>query len=76
MATSNTKVTITANTSAVNIEYHIPSIPNIFGNSNTHTAWNKNIRKKEMIADTNPLFSAVKNAEPKIEKPQNNNPIA
>ena len=76
MVTNNAKVTTTANTSAPNIEYHIPSIPNILGNNNTHTAWNKNIRKKDMIADIKPLFSAVKNAEPKIEKPQNNNPIA
>ena len=33
------------------------------------TTWNSSVRRKEMAADTVPLFSAVKNAEPKMLKP-------
>ena len=47
----------------------LPSTPMISGRVRMDTTWNSSVRRKEIAADTAPLFSAVKNAEPKMLKP-------
>ena len=61
--------------SATITENHTPSsgMPKSIGKRITVDVWNTSVRKKEMIADTAPLLSAVKNDEPKIPKPQKRN---
>ena len=51
-------------------ESHMPLMPRKIGRISTQTIWKTSVRKKEIVAETNPLFSAVKNAELKILKPQ------
>ena len=48
-----------------------PSNPNNIGRIQTQTIGNINERKKDKIADTAPLFKAVKNEEAKILYPDN-----
>ena len=70
-------VTITAKASATIIENQIPLIPSppaaskINGRVRTAAVWNNSVRKNEIMADTGPLFSAVKKEEPKIANPVN-----
>ncbi len=47
----------------------MPPIPNISGNSITAAVWNTKVLKKEIMAETSPLFNAVKNEEPNIAIP-------
>ena len=47
----------------------MPSTPMRSGRVKIDTIWNSSVRKKLMAADTAPLFSAVKNAEPKMLNP-------
>ena len=47
----------------------IPSIPSTRGSVSTTATWNTSVRRNDIVADTIPLLSAVKNAEPKILKP-------
>ena len=42
------------------IAHHIPIEPIIKGKINTKDTWNTNVLKKDIIADINPLFNAVK----------------
>ena len=55
--------------SAATTASQMPSTPMISGRVRTDTTWNSSVRRKEIAADTVPLFSAVKNAEPKMLKP-------
>ena len=64
-------VTVTAITSAAIIEYQMPSIPQINGRIITAALSNNSVRRNEISAEVNPSFSAVKNAEPKMEIPAN-----
>ena len=64
------KVVKIASISATSIEYHIPSSPNIRGNSRTPSIWYTSVLIKEISAEIGPLLSAVKNDEPKIENPE------
>ena len=57
--------------SAITIDTQIPSTSNRSGKMTTADIWNTNVLKKEMSADTSPLFSAVKNEEPNIAIPAN-----
>ena len=57
--------------SATIIDAQMPSFPIISGKTKTNTIWNNNVLNTEIIADNMPLFNAVKNAEPNIEKPVN-----
>ena len=50
-------------------EYHMPSTPNNTGSKSTDPSSKINVRKKDINADTIPLFSAVKKAELKIAIP-------
>ena len=52
------------------IELHTPFSSRNSGSTNTQMIWNTSVRANEITADTSPLFSAVKNAEPKMLKPQ------
>ena len=71
----NTTVTITASASAITMDSQIPIMPSppafskMKGRRKTVTDWKTSVRKKEMTADTGPLFSAVKKDEPKIAVP-------
>ena len=49
----------------------MPSMPNITGSISTAPSSKTKVRKKDIRADTCPLFSAVKKAEPKIAIPVN-----
>lgn len=55
------------------MEYHIPSMSNISGSISTAAIWNTSVLRNEIAAEIKPLFSAVKNDEPNIEKPANKN---
>ena len=50
--------------SATTMESQIPSISRKTGEIKTAATWNSNVRKKEINADVNPSFNAVKNDEP------------
>ena len=63
--------TTAAISSAKTIAYQMPSTPNSKGNRSTAPSSNTKVRKKEINADTCPLFSAVKKAEPKTATPVN-----
>ena len=67
----NITVIQTAAISAATVENHIPSSPQMSGNNITAAIWNTRVRINEIAADTVPLFSAVKNDEPNIAKPEN-----
>ena len=58
--------TATAMASATTIDHQMPSIPHTRGSSMTAAIWNTSVRKKEMMADVNPSFSAVKKPEKKM----------
>ena len=53
-----------ANNSAMIKDIQIPLIPQKMGKINTAAIWNTIVRKKDNRAEIQPLFSAVKNAEP------------
>lgn len=71
----NTADTSKDNISAKTTDNHIPSISKNIGNINIIAIWNTKVLKKEIIADINPLFNAVKKLEENIEKPLNKNDI-
>ena len=50
-----------------------PSRPSIIGRIHTVTMGKTRLLKKDKIADTKPLFNAVKNAEAKILNPESKN---
>ena len=56
--------------SAQGAETQIPVTPQIKGNVQTSMSSKTKARTNEMMAEINPLFSAVKNPDPKMEKPQ------
>ena len=59
IATDNTN----DNTSAQRMANQMPSTPNRAGRMNTAAVSNTRVRTVEMIAETLPLFKAVKNEE-------------
>ena len=67
----NINATTVASNSATTNESHTPSIPIIKGKKMTADVWNTRVLKKDMIAEINPLLSAVKKDEPKIAIPVN-----
>ena len=60
-------------TSAATIDSQIPSSFQMSGKRSTAAIWNTSVRKNEMSAEVSPSPSAVKNDEPKIEKPDSRN---
>ena len=60
----NPIVTNSAITSAAAMENQMPSTPSKAGKTIITMIWNTNVLKKEIIADTSPLFRAVKKEEP------------
>ena len=65
--TTNPPVHTSAMASAATTASQMPSTPMISGRVRMDTTWNSSVRRKEMAADTVPLFSAVKNAEQDVE---------
>ena len=65
----NTKDAIAAISSATTMDIQIPSTPHTSGKSKIAAIWKTSVRRKEIAADTGPLFRAVKKPEPKIAKP-------
>ena len=65
----NEIVIIIAIISLATLDSQMPSSPIKIGKIITANAWSRNNLKNDKIADTRPLLRAVKNAEPKIEKP-------
>ena len=63
-------MTNSAAISAATTESQMPFMPSRWGNTRMAVTWNTRVRRKEITADTMPLLSAVKNAEPKMLKPQ------
>ena len=59
----NEALTTKARDSATITAHQIPSVFNRIGKTRMLTIWNKNIRKKEIMAEITPLFNAVKNEE-------------
>ena len=59
--------------SAPTMDSHMPSSSQMSGNSITAASWNTSVRRKDISALVRPSLSAVKNDEPKIEKPENRN---
>ena len=64
--TTNPPVHTSAMASAATTASQMPSTPMMSGRVRMDTTWNSSVRRKEMAADTAPLSSAVKNAEPKM----------
>ena len=62
---------VAAISSAKTTEYHMPSTPKNIGNTSTAPSSNTKVRKKDISADTCPLFRAVKKAELNIARPVN-----
>ena len=62
----NEMLTISANNSANSTETQIPSNFQISGNAKIMRIWKTKVLKKEIIAETTPSFSAVKNDELKM----------
>ena len=52
-----------ANTSATVMAHQMPSTSKKMGRISTEADWNTSVRRKEMAADTPPLFRAVKKPE-------------
>ena len=52
-----------ANSSAVAVASQMPFVWNKRGKVRMATVWNRKVRRKEMVAETMPLFKAVKKAE-------------
>ena len=65
-----------AKNSAMEREYQTPSTPKKIGKINTLAIWKTSVRKKEIAAETTPLFKAVKKEEPKMLNPLNKTEIA
>lgn len=63
----------TAMNSAIFIEYHIPAVPMNNGIMSTAELSKTSVRIKDITAEVRPSLSAVKKAEPKIEKPASKN---
>ena len=59
----NETLTNKARDSATITAHQTPSVFNRIGKTRMLTIWNKNIRKKEIIAEITPLFNAVKKEE-------------
>ena len=72
-ANRNMTEMIVENTSATVIAYQMPSTSKISGSRITDDVWKTSVRKKEIAAEIRPLFSAVKNEDAKILKPENRN---
>ena len=64
---------IKAKISAAVMAHQIPSTPRSMGRMTTEPAWNTSVRRKEMAAETAPLFRAVKKPEAKMLKPASRN---
>ena len=62
---------VSAATSATHTAHHIPSTPKSTGRISTDELWKTRVRRKDIAADTAPLFKAVKNPEAKILNPAN-----
>ena len=56
----------TAMNSATTMETQMPSIPHSSGRRMTAALWNTSVRRKEMMAEVTPSFSAVKKLEAKM----------
>ena len=54
----------------------MPVMPINPGRINTIMIWNTKVRRKEIAADTAPLFSAVKKEDPQTFMPLTRNAIA
>lgn len=67
--TKNIILIINDNTSAKVTASQIPSIPKIIGSIYIIAIWNTSVLINEIIAETTPLFSAVKNDELYILNP-------
>ena len=52
------------------MDSHTPVMPISFGRISTMTIWNTKVRRKEIAADTAPLFRAVKKEEPHTFMPR------
>ena len=64
-------MTTTASASAAAVESQTPSRPQTRGRSSTARHSNTSVRRKEIRAEVNPSFRAVKKEEPKIASPEN-----
>ena len=62
-------VTTEDRTSATMMANQMPSRPMIRGRISTAEIWKTRVLRNEIIAETPPLFSAVKKDEPKMLKP-------
>ena len=62
-------MTTSAIKSDATTENQMPFKPQSKGKSNTAAIWNTRVRKKEINAETGPLFNAVKKEEPYIDIP-------
>lgn len=62
-------LTVKANISASTTASQTPLSPNIAGSINIIAIWKSSVLKKDIIAETSPLFNAVKNDDAKILKP-------
>ena len=69
-------VTNSAKNSAITMDNHTPVMPINPGRINTIMIWNTKVRRKEIAADTAPLFSAVKKEDPQTFMPLTRNAIA
>ena len=69
----NTAERTIARTSATTVAHHMPFIPNIMGSTITAVHLNRNVRRKEMVAETPPSLSAVKKDDAKILNPEKRN---
>ena len=59
--------------SATMTDAHMPSVPRNRGMTITAMIWNTRVLIKEIIADTTPLFRAVKKPEENMANPANRN---
>ena len=59
--------------SPTTIAHQMPIGPNIKGRTNTNKIWNTKVLLIEIVAETAPLFKAVKKEEEKEPIPQNKN---
>ena len=59
--------------SAKVLDSQIPVSPKKAGRIRTEPTWNTRVRRKEITADTSPLFNAVKNADAKMLIPHTRN---
>lgn len=65
----NPKDMIKPNNSEIRALHQIPSLPMNKGIKKTHPICNTNVLVEDIIAETTPLFKAVKKAEAKILNP-------